>query len=140
MAFVILDNGQFYKISKTEADKNDINVSARTKSEVTITEAEFNSFVTNQKDIIVNNGAVSFIDKFSSTVQNEAALKEKFDNFKKEAKLYISKNQGKQLATQLQTYLGVLSQVDTSSLTYPINWEQHCVDNSITFLHEYQIG
>ena len=68
MAFVILDNGQFYKIAKTEADKNDINVSARTKAEVTITEAEFNSFVTNQKDIIVNNGAVSFIDKFSSSI------------------------------------------------------------------------
>ena len=101
MAFVILDNNKFCKVARNETDKNDMNINPRTGSEVTISDDDFNAYVTGQKEIIVTDGNVT---------------------------------------TQLQTYIGVLSSTDTSSLSYPINWEKHCSDNSITFLHVNQIG
>ena len=140
MAFVILDNNKFCKVARNEADKNDMNINPRTGSEVNISDDDFNAYVTGVKEIIVTDGNVTFFEGVESVSATEDDLKNKFKKFIELAKKYIEKNQGKQLTTQLQTYIGVLGQVDTSSLSYPINWEKHCSDNSITFLHVNQIG
>ena len=140
MAFVILDNNKFSKVARNEADKNDMNINPRTGSEVEISDDDFNAYVTNRKEIIVTDGNVSYFDGVELFSKDEDELKQKFKNFKWLARLYIEKNQGTQLTTQLQNYLGVLSSTDTSSLTYPINWEKHCSENSIPFLHVNQIG
>jgi len=140
MAFVILDNNKFSKVARNEADKNDMNTNPRTGSAVEISDDDFNAYVTNRKEIIVTEGNISYFDGVELFSKDEDELKEKFKNFHWLARLYITKNQGTQLTTQLQNYLGVLSSTDTSSLTYPINWEKHCSDNSITFLHVNQIG
>ena len=140
MAFVILDNNKFCKVARNEADKNDMNINPRTGSEVEISDDDFNAYVTNRKEIIVTDGNVSYFDGVELFSKDEDELKQKFKNFKWLARLYIEKNQGTQLTTQLQNYLGVLSSTDTSSLTYPINWEKHFSENSIPFLHVNQIG
>ena len=120
MAFVILDNNKFCKVARNEADKNDMNINPRTGSEVEISDDDFNAYVTNRKEIIVTDGNVSYFDGVELFSKDEDELKQKFKNFKWLARLYIEKNQGTQLTTQLQNYLGVLSSTDTSSLTYPI--------------------
>ena len=142
MAYVILNNGNFFRVAKTEADKNDINLADRVKTIVDISDDDFNSYTTNQKKINISNGNVSFSDipeteKFN---YDEASLKIHFNNFKNLAQRYIKRNPGKQLATQLQDYINYLNTVDTASLTYPLQWEKYCFDNSITFFHKNQIG
>ena len=63
MAFVILNNGNFFRIAKTETDINDINIPEQFKTVVDISDDNFNSYVTNQKIISVDEGNVVFSDE-----------------------------------------------------------------------------
>tara|TARA_R100001509_G_scaffold149899_1_gene108527 strand:- start:1479 stop:1910 length:432 start_codon:yes stop_codon:yes gene_type:complete len=143
MAFVLLNNGNFFRIAKTQSDINDINIPEQFKTVVDISDEDFNSYVTNQKEIIVSDGNVSFQDipntgRIEQT--NSSDLTSHFERFKNLANLYIGNNSEKQLATQCQNYLNYLNTVDMDSLSFPLNWEKHCLDNSIVFLHKDQIG
>jgi hypothetical protein len=143
MAFVILNNGNFFRIAKTQSDINDINIPEQFKTVVDISDDDFVSYVTNLKESFVTDENVSFSDYPSTGIiahENESVLKAHFDTFKELATLYTENNSGKQLATEIQNYVNYLNTVDTSSLSYPINWEKYCHDNSITFFHKDQIG
>jgi len=143
MAFVILNNGNFFRLAKTEADLNDINIPEQFKTVVNISDDDFNSYVTNIKEPIVSDGNVSFQAYPTTGIikhENESQLKTHFEMFKNLANLFIKNNSERQLAVQCQNYLNYLNTVDMSSLSYPINWEKHCHDNSIVFLHKDQIG
>jgi hypothetical protein len=142
MAFVILSNGQFYRVAKTQSDVDDINIPEQAKTVVDISDDDFNSFVTYQKEIFVNDGNVTFSDFPETHLQhaNEELLKEHFNEFKDLANLYIEKNSDRQLAIAIKNYVTYLDTVDTSSLSYPIKWEKYCSENSIVFFNKYQIG
>lgn len=141
MAYIILDNGQFYRTAKTEADKNDVNVSPSSKSIISVSDADHLAYITNQKRIIISDNNATFENLESELIkEDEASLKQHFEKITEKANLYIKNNSSKQLATGLQSYIDYLATVDTASLSYPINWEKYCSDNSIAFYHENQIG
>jgi len=142
MAFVILNNGNFFRIAKTETDINDINIPEQFKTVVDISDDNFNSYVTNQKIISVDDGNVVFSDEPETTAQCTDAemLTNHFNIFKEVANLYINNNSERQLAVKIKEYVNYLNTVDTSSLSYPINWEKYCSENSIAFFHKDQIG
>ena len=82
--------------------------------------------VTNQKIISVDNGNVVFTDEPETSPElNDAdTLKNYFNIFKEQANLYINNNSERQLAVKIKEYVNYLDTVDTSSVSYPINWEK----------------
>jgi hypothetical protein len=142
MAFAILQDGKFFRIAKNQSDVDDINIPEQFKTVVDISDDNFNSYVTNQKIISVDDGNVVFTDEPETSPQlNDAdTLKNYFNIFKEQANLYINNNSERQLAVKIKEYVNYLDTVDTSSLSYPINWEKYCSENSISFFHKDQIG
>ena len=142
MAFAILQDGKFFRIAKTQSDADDVNVAEQSKTVVDISDDDFNSYVTNQKRISVDDGNVVFSDELETSPQFKDAdtLKHYFNIFKEQANLYLNNNSEKQLGVKIQEYVNYLNTVDTSSLSYPINWEKYCFENSIVFFHRDQIG
>ena len=141
MAKILLDNGNFLVISKSDADAADANIASHLKTEIDISDSDFNSYVTNQKEVTIDGSTATFTDFESElTMPDEAGLQNKFDQFTTRANDYLKGNSSKQFGVRLKAYVDYLSTVDTSSLTYPINWEKHCSDNSIDFVHIQEIG
>ena len=142
MAFAILQDGEFFRIAKNQSDVDDINIPEQFKTVVDISDDDFNSYVTNQKIISVDNGNVVFTDEPETSPElNDAdTLKNYFNIFKEQANLYINNNSERQLAVKIKEYVNYLDTVDTSSVSYPINWEKYCFENSIAFFHKDQIG
>tara|TARA_R100000664_G_scaffold2115_1_gene5440 strand:+ start:839 stop:1267 length:429 start_codon:yes stop_codon:yes gene_type:complete len=142
MAFAILQDGKFFRIAKNQSDVDDINIPEQFKTVVDISDDNFNSYVTNQKIISVDDGNVVFTDEPETSPElNDAdTLKNYFNIFKEQANLYINNNSERQLAVKIKEYVNYLDTVDTSSVSYPINWEKYCSENSIAFFHKDQIG
>ena len=121
------------------ADYNGINDTEF--DQVDISDADFLSLRTNQKKYDTDtDSVVAFGEGEHGNVPSEDVLKEYLAETIVKLKLFMDNNVGDQFATQCQNYKTVLEGVDTSSLTYPINWEKHCLDNGIIFLHPLQIG
>ena len=121
------------------ADYNGIN--ATEFDQVDISDADFLSLRTNQKKYDTDTDSVVALGEGENgNLPSEDILKEYLSETVVKLKLFIDNNGGDQFATQCQNYKTVLEGVDTSSLSYPINWEKHCLDNGIIFLHPLQIG
>ena len=143
MSFAVLNNGKFFRIAKTQSDVSDINIPEHVKTVVDISDDDFISYVTNLKKASVTNEDVSFSDYLPANIiehENAGDLKSHLNSFIELATLYTERNSTKQLATKIQNYIDYLNTVDTNSLSYQINWEKYCHDNSITFFHKNQIG
>jgi hypothetical protein len=108
---------------------------------VDVSDADFQSLRTNQKKYDADTGSVVDLAEGETGDQlSETNLKTYLSEVTDKLKLFIDNNVGDQFATQCQNYKTVLEGVDTSSLSYPLNWEKHCLDNGIIFLHPLQIG
>lgn len=141
MAKILLDKGSFYVISKTDADAADANIADHVKTEINISDADFNNYVTNQTKVNISGSNATFTNLESELTSPDAAgLKEKFDIFTVRANDYLAGNSSKQFGIKLKSYVNYLATVDKDSLTYPINWEKYCSDNSIDFIHIDEIG
>ena len=141
MAKILLDSGNFVVISKSDADAADANIGSHVKTVIDISDSDFNSYVTNQKEVTIDGSTATFTDlEAEPTIADEAGLQNKFDIFTNRANDYLKGNSSKQFGVKLKTYVDYLPTVDKSSLTYPINWEKHCSDNSIDFVHIKEIG
>tara|TARA_R100000900_G_scaffold133062_1_gene109675 strand:+ start:1555 stop:1980 length:426 start_codon:yes stop_codon:yes gene_type:complete len=141
MAKILLDNGNFLVISKSDADAADTNIASRLKTEIDISDSDFNGYITNQKGVSIDGSTATFTDyEAEPQAQDEASLQNQFDIFTTRANDYLKGNSSKQFGVRLKAYVDYLPTVDKSSLTYPINWEKHCLDNSIDFVHIHEIG
>lgn len=141
MAKILLDNGNFLVISKSDADAADTNIASHLKTEIDISDSDFNGYITNQKGVSIDGSTATFTDyEAEPQAQDEASLQNQFDVFTSKANDYLKGNSSKQFGVRLKAYVDYLPTVDKSSLTYPINWEKHCFDNSIDFVHIHEIG
>jgi preprotein translocase subunit SecD len=131
-----------WRMAANQADLDDYN-GVDQFDQAVLDDADFQLLRTNEK---VYDGATNtVVDPSVAITQGDTATQINAylaNNVKRELRDYTDNNQGKQFATQTANYLTYLESidVDSMSLTYPLNWELYCSDNGITFLHPLQIG
>ena len=131
-----------WRMAANEADLNDYN-GVDQFDQAVLDDADFQLLRTNQK--IYDGATNTVVDPEEAITQaaNATQLNHYLNNnVRRELKSYTDNNQGKQFATQTANYFAYLESIDVESmsLTYPINWELYCSNNGITFLHPLQIG
>ena len=112
---------------------------------ITISDADFNTLLSNEKIAVVNSDlSVTLRDRadgeildFSSKEKLDvyiSSLKERISDIMKRKKEGLFKN-------ELSAYKTLLENLDTSSITYPLNTtlEKYLIDQGNTVLHPLQI-
>ena len=154
MALLLLKKSPhaLWRICANAEDLADCNYVADDFETQEISEEDFQAlrikskFYDNDSQAIVDPGAEDLHSGVSTT---STGLKIYLNDIISQLDNYTTSNQGKQLATQTETYSELLRDyvdgtVDLETLDYSavggINWEKYCADNSITFLSPLQIG
>ena len=155
MALLLLKKSPhaLWRICANAADLADCNYIADDYETQEISEEDFQALRVKSK--YYNNDSQAIVTReagvhaHASVSTTSAGLKMYLNDIVSTLDNYAVSNQGKQLATQTETYSELLrdytdGSVDLESLDYSgeggINWEKYCADNSITFLSPLQIG
>ena len=153
MALLLLKKSPhaLWRICANAEDLADCNYVADDFETQEISEEDFQALRIKSK--FYNNDSQAIVDPEAEDVAGvsttSAGLKMYLHDIITQLDNYSFSNQGKQLATQTETYSELLKtyvdgSFDLESLDYSgaggINWEKYCADNSITFLSPLQIG
>lgn len=141
MAYVITINDNVYKIAANDADKNQINAEFPPYVAHSISDANFEKLKTNSAFAAINNGSVVITD-ITDITYSEEQLKEHHKSLIGLFDAFLNpNNESKTIYSTAETYKNYLSNLDYSTLTFPINssWEKYCEDNSITYVNPLQL-
>ena len=142
MAYVLVENGETYRIAENDADKNQLNVSAAGEFK-TISDSDFLKLKKTQANCVIDDNNQVIIQEQPETIQNSEELNEYIQNVMTKLSHFFGpeSNHSKPIYNQCQNYYNYLSSFDTSTVTFPLNksWEEYCEENSIFYLHPLQI-
>ena len=155
MAYFIFNTDNWIvKIAANDADRDALNLDLSNYNVVSVTEDQFNSVRSNEKNINYDGTTLTLtgrteevgdidpeIGPATSVSLSQTDLEYTLGNIKKELKNFLDNNSGHTKFSELQNYYNYLDTLDMSTLTFPLNkyWEQYCIDNSIAFVHPLQI-
>ena len=138
MAKVIIENNNIYKIA-TDTDISNF-ASSDLRTIMDLSDSDFNQVITNQKHLVLSDGALSLEDVDYYYVSAEV-LQVYIDNLIKNLNFFLNGNKENGMYDRLLAYKNFLIEFETNSIEYPLNksWEQYCNENSISFFHSLQI-
>ena len=138
MAKVIIENNNIYKIA-TDTDISNF-ASSDLRTIMDLSDSDFNQVITNQKHLVLSDGALSLEDVGYYYVSAEV-LQVYIDNLIKTLNFFLNSNKENGMYDRLLAYKNFLIEFETNSIEYPLNksWEQYCNENSISFFHSLQI-
>jgi len=142
MAYLITINNNIYRIAANDTEKNEMNVEYPPYVAHQISDADYLKLKANTAFAEISNGNVvvnNITDSEEPSQKNlqdyHQGLIQNFHNF------LIPRNENKSIYSTVETYKNYLSNLDYSTLTFPINssWEKYCEDNSITYVNPLQL-
>lgn len=155
MAYFIFNTDNcIVKIAANDADRDALNLDLSHYNVVSVTEDQFNSVRSNEKNINYDGTTLTLtgrteevgdidpeIGPATSVSLSQTELENTLSKIKQELKNFLDNNSGHTKFNELQNYYNYLDTLDMSTLTFPLDksWEQYCIDNSIAFVHPLQI-
>tara|TARA_A100001015_G_scaffold242639_1_gene277257 strand:+ start:1218 stop:1637 length:420 start_codon:yes stop_codon:yes gene_type:complete len=138
MAKVIIENNNIYKIATDTDISNFASTDLRTIMD--LSDSDFNQVITNQKHLVLSDGALSLEDVEYSYVSAEN-LQIHIDNLIKTINIFLNANKENGMYDRLLAYKNFLTEFKTDTIEYPLtkSWEEYCNENSISFFHYLQI-
>lgn len=139
MAYLIAKNDSVYFIASNET-RRDLSNQFNT-TVIDISDSNFESLRKGLSQVSISGNTATFTavtDFDSKWVKDADELQTHFDSIIDKIDSY-TRNNSNDLATALKSYKSYMNSFDKSSLTYPMNWEQYCDDNSVTFFNYIEI-
>jgi hypothetical protein len=152
--FIFSTDNSIVRIAANDTDRDDLNLNLPDYNIVSVTDDQFNSVISNEKNITYDGTTLTLssrteevgdidpeIGPATSVSFNQTELEHSVGQIKTALKNFLDNNSGHIKFTELQNYYNYLDTLDMSTLTFPLDkyWEQYCIDNSIAFVHPLQI-
>ena len=151
--FIFNTDNSIVRIAANNADRDALNLNLSDYNVVSVTEDQFNSVRSNEKNINYDGTNLTLtgrteevgdidseIGPATSVTFTQANLEHHIAQVKQSLKNFIN-NSGHIKFTEYQNYYNYLNNLDMSTLTFPLDgsWEKYCISNSIAFVHPLQI-
>jgi hypothetical protein len=134
--------GTYCKIVENQTDLNQLNDKLSDYTIIEVSETDFNSVKLNQKNIVSYTGNTVNLTNVTSLFETVADLNNYINNnIKPPIKNYLNNNPNHPQFTKWNNYYNQVSNLQTSTITYPLNksLEQYFNDLGQTSLNTLQV-